>query len=36
MASYPTFNPNQLATLDGTKLNKVDKRLLKPTRSSRC
>ena len=24
MASYPTFNPNQYATLNGTKLNQVD------------
>ena len=28
LASYPTFDPNELATLDGTKLIKVDKRLL--------
>jgi len=27
-ASYPSFDPNLLATLDGTKLNKNDKRLL--------
>ncbi|MGE5134299.1 MAG: peptidoglycan D,D-transpeptidase FtsI family protein [Gemmatimonadota bacterium] len=25
MASYPTFNPNQYATFDGTQLNKIDK-----------
>ena len=28
MASYPTFDPNELATLDGNQLNKNDKRLL--------
>jgi penicillin-binding protein A len=28
MASYPSFDPNQLATLDGNQLNKNDKRLL--------
>jgi penicillin-binding protein A len=28
MASYPTFDPNQLATLDGNQLDKNDKRLL--------
>jgi penicillin-binding protein A len=28
MASDPSYNPNLLTTLDGTKLNKVDKRLL--------
>ncbi len=28
MASYPTFDPNELATLNGTQLNKNDKRLL--------
>ena len=28
MASYPSFDPNQLATFDGTQLNKVDKQLL--------
>jgi peptidoglycan glycosyltransferase len=28
MASYPSFDPNQLATFDGTALNKVDKQLL--------
>ena len=27
-ASYPSFDPNQLATLDGNQLNKNDKRLL--------
>ena len=26
LASYPTFNPNKYATLNGTKLNKVDKK----------
>jgi peptidoglycan glycosyltransferase len=29
MASYPSFDPNQLATLDGTKLIANDKQLLK-------
>jgi penicillin-binding protein A len=28
MASYPSFDPSQLATHDGTLLNKVDKQLL--------
>jgi peptidoglycan glycosyltransferase len=28
MASYPSFDPNELAIHDGTKLNKVDKGLL--------
>ncbi|HTZ91448.1 MAG TPA: penicillin-binding transpeptidase domain-containing protein [Streptosporangiaceae bacterium] len=28
LASYPTFNPNDLTTFDGTTLNKVDQRLL--------
>jgi cell division protein FtsI/penicillin-binding protein 2 len=28
MASYPTFNPNALATLDPAKFNKIDKRLV--------
>jgi penicillin-binding protein A len=28
MASYPSYNPNLLTTLDGTELNKVDKQLL--------
>ena len=28
LASYPTFDPNLLATLDGTKLNQVDQQLL--------
>jgi penicillin-binding protein A len=28
MASYPSYNPELLATLDGNKLNKNDKRLL--------
>jgi peptidoglycan glycosyltransferase len=28
LASYPTFDPNQLATFDGTQLNKVDKALI--------
>jgi peptidoglycan glycosyltransferase len=28
MASWPSFNPNLLTTLDGTKLNRIDKRLL--------
>jgi peptidoglycan glycosyltransferase len=28
MASYPSFDPNLLATFDGTALNKVDKELL--------
>jgi penicillin-binding protein A len=28
LASYPTFNPNALTTLDGTKLDKVDHKLL--------
>jgi len=28
LASYPTFDPNDLATLDGTKLNQVDRQLL--------
>ncbi len=29
LASYPTFDPNLLATLDGNKLNSNDKRLLR-------
>jgi penicillin-binding protein A len=28
LASYPTFNPNELTTLDGAKLDQVDKALL--------
>jgi peptidoglycan glycosyltransferase len=28
LASYPTFDPNLLATLDGTKLDKIDNQLL--------
>jgi penicillin-binding protein A len=28
LASYPSFDPNQLATQDGTKLNQVDQQLL--------
>jgi penicillin-binding protein A len=28
MASYPSFNPNRLTTLDGAQLNKVDHELL--------
>ncbi len=28
LASYPTFDPNQLATFDGNQLNKVDKALI--------
>ena len=28
LASYPTFDPNVLATLDGTKLNQADQQLL--------
>jgi penicillin-binding protein A len=28
LASYPTFNPNALTTFDGSKLNKVDQKLL--------
>jgi penicillin-binding protein A len=28
LASYPTFNPNELATFDGKTLDKVDNRLL--------
>jgi penicillin-binding protein A len=28
MASYPSFDPNQLATHDGTQLNKIDNQLL--------
>jgi len=28
LASYPSFNPNELTTFDGTTLNKVDHRLL--------
>jgi peptidoglycan glycosyltransferase len=28
MASYPSFDPNQLATFNGTELNKIDKQLL--------
>ncbi len=28
LASYPTFDPNQLATQDGAKLDKVDQQLL--------
>ena len=28
LASYPTFNPNSLTTLNGTKFNKIDKALL--------
>ncbi len=35
LASYPSFNPNALATQDGVKFNKVDKRLVR-TRPSRC
>jgi len=27
MASYPTYNPNRYATLSGTRLDKIDKRL---------
>jgi penicillin-binding protein A len=29
MASYPTFDPNALATLDGTKFDKIDNQLLR-------
>ena len=29
LASYPTFNPNVLTTFNGTRLNRVDKQLLK-------
>jgi penicillin-binding protein A len=32
MASYPTFDPNELATLDSKKFNKVDKRLVNDPR----
>jgi penicillin-binding protein A len=32
MASYPTFDPNALATLDPKKFNKADKRLVKDPR----
>jgi penicillin-binding protein A len=28
MASYPSYNPNRLTTLDGTKFDRIDKRLL--------
>src|SRR5215469_2151236 len=28
LATYPTFNPNALTTFDGSKLNKVDEKLL--------
>jgi peptidoglycan glycosyltransferase len=28
LASYPTFDPNQLTTFDGSQLNKVDEQLL--------
>jgi peptidoglycan glycosyltransferase len=28
MASYPSYNPNQLATADGTEFNKLDKQLI--------
>jgi len=28
LASYPTFNPNDLATQNGVKFNKIDKRLV--------
>jgi len=28
LASYPSFNPNKLATLNGTQLNKADKKYL--------
>ena len=28
LASYPTFNPNSLTTLNGTKFNKIDKQLV--------
>ncbi len=28
LASYPTFDPNQLATFNGTQLNKIDQQLL--------
>jgi penicillin-binding protein A len=28
MASYPSFDPNLLATFDGTELNKIDKELI--------
>ncbi len=27
MASYPTYNPNRYATLSGTRLNRIDKRI---------
>jgi peptidoglycan glycosyltransferase len=29
LASYPTFNPNKFTTLDGAKLDRIDKRYLK-------
>ena len=32
LASYPTFNPNALATLDPVKFNKADKRLVSDKR----
>ena len=28
LASYPTFNPNSLTTLNGTKFNKIDRQLV--------
>ena len=34
MASYPSFDPNQLAVLDGTKLNKIDPGSAARTRAS--
>jgi penicillin-binding protein A len=29
MASYPSYNPNRLTTLDGTKFDRIDNRLLR-------
>ena len=36
LASYPSFDPNEYATFNGAKLNKIDAKYRKPTRASRC
>ena len=36
MASYPSYDPNQLATHDTTQLNKIDSALLKQAARARC
>ena len=36
MASYPTFNPNRLTTLNGPKFVKIDNALLQGPGRSRC